>query len=423
MKALLSYLIIALVSTASLAQSIDLMEAYTKMEAHYPALQQSNILIRQHDLETQKIKTSRYPSIALKADGRLQSEAPKLDLPEGLNFPINIDLPLYSLKAYGEIQYQVLDGGVSKAKQKQLTAKHLAALQDVDVTKFSLREKINQLFVSILQIREQERLFDISLDNLNSRIESVKAGVDEGVILESQLTILQVKQYEIQAEKDDLYYKELSLVNTLSYFIGEKLDVNTNLILPELGDPKIIPQLNRPESGKFQAQRQATSAVSDLIDARRNPKLMAFAQGGIGHPNPLNFLENETAPYGLVGLQFIWPLSGRKQDRIDRELLTVQSDMISTAENTFEYNLNAANSKYLTEIERINLQVESSQEVATMQKQLLDQMAVMLDEGTITTSDYTDQLNKELLARQKVVILQTQLQNTQLDFWNLRGGF
>ena len=76
------------------------------------------------------------------------------------------------------------------------------------------------------------------------------------------------------------------------------------LIYPSMSEPTVIPEIDRPEQELFQLQRNLILAQSDLITAARKPKLSAFAQAGIGYPNPLNLLDNNPAPYGLIGAAF-----------------------------------------------------------------------------------------------------------------------
>jgi outer membrane protein TolC len=164
-------------------------------------------------------------------------------------------------------------------------------------------------------------------------------------------------------------------------------------------------------------------AQNDLIDAERGPKLNLFAQAGVGYPNPLNFLDSDPAPYGVVGAGFSWKLTDWNKRNLQRQQISLQAQRLQNAEESFSFNLDQQTASYLAEIERLEAQIKNEAEIAVLQADILTQMAAQLDGGVITATDYLIQLNEELMARQQIVIHQLQLQQLQLNFWNARGGF
>ncbi len=401
---------------------LSLDEAYSLLEDRYPSLRDGDVIRAIHDKEQLKLDIARKPEIFLKADARLQTESAQLELPEGTTVPFTIDLPIYSAKTYVEGQYSLIDGGLNTAQKKVKDIALKAELQQIEVKRYALRERINQLFVNSSILRTQIGLFDISLKDLDTRKKRVLSSVEEGVLIRSDLSKIQVKELEIQSQKDNVVYRLKGLINTLSELLDVTLSDDISFIFPSFNDPLLIQPIVRPEQELFLLQQQAIVANEDVIIAARKPKLQAYAQAGVGYPNPLNFLESTTSPYGIVGVQFNWKITDWNKDKIDKEILSLQAQRVQNAKETFEFNLNTRTASYLAEVERLSRQLEKDKEIIKLQSNILEMLAFQLDEGIIASSEYITQVNTELRARQNALIHQTELLKVQVEFWNERGG-
>lgn len=422
---LLAQLIIVLVLLAGTVlgqerKKLSLQEAYSLLEARYPYLNNSEDAREAYQLQLKQLDKARLPMIYLKADGRLQSESVRLDA-EGVQLPFEIDRPLYSLSGYLESRYLLLDGGASRARKIMAEAHLKSQLQEGEVEKYSLRERINKIFLGIKMLRAQAGVLEISRKDLEARRARLKASVEEGVVLESELKKLEVKAIELETARQRLGFEETALLESLAYFLGEEVAPGVVLELPKLPSPLEIPTLKRPEQRSFSLKREALLAQSRIIDASRRPTLALFVQGGLGYPNPLNILETNLAPYGIVGAQFSWKIVDWNKSRVDKEVLGVQARKMIQAERNFEFNMNAREAEYKARVARLLYQIQKDEEIAALQAEILKQMSAQLDEGVITSSDYLIQLNEELLARQNLLIHQLELQAAQLEYWNHTG--
>ena len=408
---------------AQKSNSLSLREAYTLLEKNYPVLQNSALLDEVYQKELEQLDIAKLPSIFLKADGRLQSESVQLETGETPSpLPFEINQPIVSLKTYAEANYLVLDGGLNDAQRTLKQAQLNVNQQNIEVQRFQLKERINQLFLGITLLREQSKVFDISLKDLQARREQIAAGVEYGVVLESELTKLQVRELELQSKQNQLAFQVEGMMATLATLTGLELSNDTELSFPSMPNYTEIPAINRPEQELFKLQRGLILAQSDLISAARKPKLSAFAQAGFGYPNPLNLLDNSAAPYGLIGAAFTWQITDWKKESVDKSLLTLQAQQLQHQQETFEFNLQSKEASYLASIRRISAQIEVDEKIAELQADILQSLAVQLEEGVINTTEYILQVNAELLARQQLAIHQTELLQTQLEFWNERGA-
>ncbi|MEM8909991.1 MAG: hypothetical protein AAGD05_19230, partial [Bacteroidota bacterium] len=117
------------------------------------------------------------------------------------------------------------------------------------------------------------------------------------------------------------------------------------------------------------------------------------------------------------------PIADWKKSSLEKEILSLQAQQLQHTEATFDFNMDAQVANYQAEIQRLQAQLVHDQKIVQLQADLLEQLAAQLDEGVITSVDYLSQVNAELTARQNLLIHQTQLHQTQLEFWNERGAF
>ncbi|MEL7119508.1 MAG: TolC family protein [Bacteroidota bacterium] len=422
---LFSLIVVLLCSVNELfTQSLDqlkLTDAYQMLEERYPLLKDEDIVVQINEKELEKIEKEKLPTINFKVDGRLQSQSVELDA--GEMAPIDINQPLVALQSYLEATYMVMDGGIKDAQKKLKNIQMKVDQQNLKVEKYALRNLINQFFLGIKTLKTQEELIEISLKDLEARAVVVKAGVEYGTLLESELTKIEVKQLELTAMQSDLNQQIEKTAATLSAYIDQPVTAETQLIFPDLPDHEVIPDIERPEHELFELQRQSILAQSDLIEAGLKPKLGAFAQAGVGYPNPLNLLDSGVAPYGLIGVNFEWKLSDWKKSSTEKQLLSLQAQRLNNAEETFNFNIQMQEDSYLGDVRRLKNQIQYDSRIAEKQSLILNQLSAQLDEGVITATDYLLQVNAELSARQNVVIHEVELLKVQLEFLNQRGGY
>ncbi|MEL6923708.1 MAG: TolC family protein [Bacteroidota bacterium] len=424
MLKILSTIGLLLLSWSMLAQELtqlSLNEAYRLLEVRYPLLQNATILDQIHVARLQQLDIAKKPTLDWKADGRVQSESTQLESSGDMPLPIEINQPLVNIRTFVDANYTLLDGGINEAQRSLQRAQLVAEKQNLEVEKFALRERINSLFVNTLVLREQFKLFEFSLQDLSERKTQLRAGIEMGTVLPAALTQIEVKELELKSQQENLRFRIKGLIQSLGQLIGKELSMAVELRLPTLPDWQRIPDIDRPEEALFQSQREAILAQSDLIDAQRKPKVSAYAQAGIGYPNPLNILDNNLAPFGIVGARFSMPITDWNKSKIDRELLSLQAQKLNNAEATLAFNLDTKKANYFAEVRRLQSSIKRQEEIARLQKEIISQLAVQLDEGIITSTEYLTQVTAELKIRQNLAVYRTELIKVQLEFLNERN--
>ncbi len=401
------------------ARSLTLEECYQKAKAIDPLSQKGQLLEQAQALRLDNIDAARLPEIILNGEARLQSENVKspFEIPgEG-----PIELPLFVARASVDANYAIYDGGVANARRTYETFSLAADQQAITTNLEQLNRQVNQYYFGILLQRARERILQVSLDNLNSKISQLEAGIRYGIVLEGELAKLKVQALRLESQIDQTQGNARALIRTLGNLIGEELPEDIELTRPAFQDFAFTPSIGRQELNLFEAQKSQIMANEQLLTAMRRPQVSAFAQAGFGYPNPLNFFDTKVSPFGIVGLRLRWKIFDWNKTANDRQLLSVQSQIVDNQRQVFEKNLNVVEDKYREELATLEGQLRRDQEIVRLQAQILQQAAAQLDQGVITSSDYLEQVNAEAQARLDLENHRLQIQQLQADYLTHKG--
>ncbi|MEH0154556.1 TolC family protein [Limibacter armeniacum] len=398
-------------------ETLALEDAYALVENNYPLAGQRQLNTQLSEINQQLLDKERFPVVRAKAEGTLQSDNISLagDLPFGL------DLPLESYKAYLDINYSLYDGGIVKAQRELEEAQLNVTQQNLEVRLRTLKDRVNQLFFAIQLSRQQQQLLSTSINDIETNMATMKAGLANGVVLESEVAKLQVRKLELQSDSVKLLGDVKAYFSVLERLTGKSLSTTTELKLPNMTLSELDTAITRPEQQLYQFQQELIRAKEATISADKRPKLMLFAQGGIGYPNPLNFPDISNSLYALGGLRLDWKLIDWGKANREREKLQVQVLESEADRKTFEFDITSQQREYMEKVVALRVQLENDQQIVTLQQQILEQTEVQLQEGVINSNDYLIQVNAELAAKQKLELHKVQLQQLQITYLTLIG--
>jgi outer membrane protein TolC len=272
-----------------------------------------------------------------------------------------------------------------------------------------------------LLLQEQSRLLEVTLKDLEARVQQLEAGVRHGAVLESDLKKVQVEQLKVRSKIEETQSDRQAMLAVLSSLTGAELPEAVELKAPNFDLLRPVGEVRRPELTLFDLQKQQVLASADLIETNWRPKVSAFVQAGAGYPDPLNFFDEKISPYVLGGFQFNWKfLDWRQADR-EREQLAMQAQIIENQKRNFEQAIEHHEERFLENIAKIQAQIALDEEIARLQGEILQQLSSQLEHGVITATDYLLQTDAELQARLSVEIHRAQLAQVQASYWTWKG--
>ncbi len=406
------FLILLISSVGLRAQqaALTLEQCYEWARANYPTINQLRLLDQANQLQIKNLNKNYLPTLELNAQATWQSDVTEL--------PIEVPVPGFEVptisndqyKATLELRQTLWDGGVTARSKEVQSAANQVEKQRAEVDLYSLRNRVNQAYFSILLADEQSRLNQILQENLQARIQKMQAAVANGAATRADLNTLRAELLKAEQQEIEIRSNRRSAMDVLSLLLNRELNENTQFIKPQIQQVNENPEITRPELTLFQSQNQLFTAQSDLLPARNLPRLSAFATGGYGRPG-LNFLSNDFEFYAIAGVGLKWNFSelyNGKQSN-DRQLLIIQQQQVDLQKQAFLLNTNTQLRQLSNEITKLQDFLEKDRQQIELRESIRQTAEAQLDNGIITPADYLTELNNENQAKLNLAIHELQL--------------
>jgi outer membrane protein TolC len=376
---------------------LTLDEAYALAIRNYPLTKQKDLIARTAELNMTSLASSYWPQISLNGQASYQSDVTR--------FPKGLSIPGVQVSALSRDQYRALldvnqviyDGGSTKSQRNILARQQSVDEQRIDVEHQKLKERLNDIWFSVLLTDEQIQLVELSQRDIEALIGKVKAQVQNGTAYRSSLAGLQAEKLRNDQRAVDLRYNRKALLDILSVFLGIELSADIKLLQPRSGSLDTTVN-KRPELELIRRQMMLNDETLNYLDVKKTPKLSLFAQGGYGKPG-LNMLLNEFDFFYIGGVRLSWNLSGFYNIGRDRQVNALNKQVLSLQQEQFMQNIRAEMKKYEADIAKYGELVKTDDEIIVLRSQVKQAAAAQLENGVITSSDYIREVNAEEQAR------------------------
>ncbi|MCW3094065.1 MAG: TolC family protein [Ferruginibacter sp.] len=399
-------------ATLSLEQSYNL--AYT----HSPVYQQKALTIAAGNMAEKNLNLKWLPQLDINAQASYQSAVTSLP----------VKLPNVNIEELDKDQYKgtldlvqpVFDGGVI-AKQKKLqriTTEIEAQRTEVDL--YQLKSTINTYYFTVLLMDENLQLMNLVKQDLNNSLKTVVAQVANGIATKSNEDLLNAELLKTEQQSIEFGFVKKQALENLALLTGAGVEEQTVLETPGASF-NIRDTINtRPELKLFDFQQQQLILQSKLIDAKTNPRLSLFANGGYGKPG-LNMLKNEFQWFYLTGVKFNIPVTGRITKQNDKAVVRIQEQVVQKQKENFLINNRQLLVRQKSEIEKYRQLVLTDAAIITLRAQIKENYVIKLSNGIVTTDDYIRELNAENQARLNQKLHQVSLLQAQYNYKILTG--
>jgi outer membrane protein TolC len=323
-------------------------------------------------------------------------------------------------KASLNLRQVIYDGGYI-ARQKHLAVSAQKVEQsrlDVDIQK--LKERVNDLYLSVMLINENIRLVELLKTEISLNIEKLSAMLKNGVTLKSNVDLLEVEYLKADQKLIELNSNKTITIGMLSVLMGRALPVNTLFIQPEIAPILGDTQSNRPEYRLFDSQNDRLRDQALLLDSKILPKLTVFAHGGYGRPG-LNMLSNEFDWYYLTGVRLSVPLTNWTRTRQLKKSLTYQQSIIKAKKEAFSRNTGMQLNRQLHEMDKYRRLIEKDKAIIVKRSGIKETESVRLSNGVSTSTEFITQLNAENQAILNRKIHEIQLLQAIINYNALKG--
>ena len=382
MKNTLSILVILVFQFSNAQQVVTLDNCYELANKNYPLAKQSGLFAQKSAYETSSLNTAKLPKIDLNAQATYQSDVTGLPIPLPNVTPLNKD----QYRATLDVNQLIYNGGLIDSNVKLRAIQTQTQQQQVTISLYSIKPRINQLYFSILLAQERKLILTSKQEQLASKIKEVKSGVKFGVLLPASEQVLEAENLKIKQQLRENELDKNRLLTNLSTLIFSPLDEKTILEKPliSVADYETI---SRPEIQLFELQNQQILGSKELISKNKLPKITAFGTAGYGNPG-LNMLNNSFQTFYIVGLKANWNVWDWDKTKKDEASLSISEAIITTEKETFLLNTHLQLQEIQTEINKLDETIQTDQEIINLREVVAKSSDAQLKNGVITSSDY-----------------------------------
>jgi outer membrane protein TolC len=404
--------------SAQTVSQLTLSQAYDLAQKNYPVTKQRALVKQTEDITIENLSKSYLPQFTVNGQATYQSDVTGFNIAIG---NIHIEAPdKDQYKVVADLNQLIYDGGVIKQQKVATQLNADVQQQEVEVELYQLKDRINQVYLSVLFLDEQIKQADLTKQDILSGIKRVEVQVKNGVALKSGLNELKAQLLQNDQRTIELRASRKGLIQTLALFLNQSLNEETIIFERPLVNVTLDSSISRPELKLYNNQSNLVLHQDKLITTRSLPKVSLFAQGGYGKPG-LDFLRNESAWFYTGGIRFTWPFGGLYTMKKEKQLNEISQEMVNVQKETFVLNTNTTLKKQQSEIEKY-LEIEGrDEEIISLREQVKKASLSQLENGVIAADDYLRVVNEEDRARQSLIIHQIQLLQAQINYQTTLG--
>jgi outer membrane protein TolC len=364
------------------------------------------------------LKKGKLPKIDLNAQATYQSEVTELPIkiPNVVVTPLNKD----QYRATLDVNQLIYNGGVINANTRLKEAQTKTQQQQVEVSLYQLKTRINHYYFSILLLQEKEAILFSKQEQLNSRIREVQSGVKYGAILPASEKVLEAEILKINQQLIEIKSDKSKLFQNLATLTYSPIENTTKLERPNfIIDLK--KESNRPELKLFDLQSQQIETSSILLSKNQLPKINAFGQAGYGNPG-LNMLDNSFQTFYMVGIKANWNVFDWNKTKAEKQALSVSKEIINSEKETFVLNNHMQLQEFENEIQKNQEILNSDDEIIVLRNEVLQSSDSQLKNGVITSSEYLVEFTNLYEAKTNQKLHEVQLELAKANYLILNGN-
>jgi len=420
MRTLIIFLALIFSGVSYAQESLTLFDCQQMARENAPRLGDLDVIQKMGETKIDQAGTTWYPSLDLNGKLSYQSDVVTVALTDPT---VPVEFPQVPHDQYGlnlDISQNLFDGGISKGKKSYEAALMAADLQQVEVDLYGLKGKVNQYYFAVLVLQENRHNLDVHLMNLLERKKVVQTAVNHGTLLETDLHVLEVERLKVMKSMIEVESRLKSFMAALKVLCGEGFNEDAILGKPHFEGFEQA-GLARPEHMLFDLKHKSMEAGKELVGKKRMPVLYAFGQTGYGKPG-YNVMNENWDYYYMLGAGLKWKIWDWNKSSREKQIIGYQQEMLQTQRASFDKEIESLLVQEEAKIDQYRQTMEMDQQVLELQKQISEQAAVQLDNGTMTATDYVTELNKESLARITLATHQVMLMQSKANYLTIQGN-
>lgn len=399
----LKVLIILLLCPLSLwAQTMTLDECQRLAQENYPLIKRYGLIEHTTGYTLENISKGWLPQISATAQATIQSDV--MSFPEamkGVFAQTGQELKGLSKSQYRvgvDINQTIFDGGSISSQREvaRLQGNVQSAQNEVDL--YAIRQRVNDLYFSILLTDERLKVNDDFQTLLESNLTKLNSMFINGLAMESDVSSMKAEQLKARQQRTELNATRKSLCRTLALMCG--MDEIQQVSKPL--NSVITNGNNRPELRLLDTQLRLADAKEKLLDTSLLPRMSLFAQGYYGYPGYNTFEDMFSRKWslnGMIGARLTWNMSQFYTNKGEKAKLQLQRQQTENARETFLFNNNLQQVQQNEEIDKYRQLMEDDTNIVNLREEVRKAAESKLAHGIIDTNALLQEINRENQAR------------------------
>ena len=397
---------------------LTLDQCQEKSKANYPLIKQYDLISKSTDYTISNANKAYLPQVSVTGIGAyIISGLPSFSLPgtqpkESDNF---------KFIGIAQINQVIWDGGATHTQKDIAKAKSEVDKANIDVSFYSIRERVNQIYFGVLIIEEQLKQLAILKENLERNLANIKLTHDNGLAYQSDVDEVKSELQSVEQKKIEFKYTRIGYVDMLSCLTGEQLNENVTLEKPVTAESVSIFTMNRPELKLFSSQIKLIDASSSLNKVLNMPKIGVLGVGALIEPG-LSLGNTTLSSIALAGVSVSWNTSGIYKTATNKKFEKIQSEMIINQQETFLFGNNLQLKQVSSEIDKQKEITAKDNEIVALKNNIKRSYQLKYDNGMCSMSDLINSINKESEARCNMALHNIQLLMSIYNYKTISGN-
>jgi outer membrane protein TolC len=384
-----------LFAAAQTTDSLSLVQCQQMAREQYPIIRQKDLLDDAASLKMRNLDKNWFPQIYLNGQASYQSDVTQVSIPiPGLQMPeMNKDMYKVTL----DLNQVIYDGGLT-SRQKQMEVAGLKAdQQNVEVEVNKITERVNQCYFNVLLAQENELLLLNVREEIQNKLKKTEAAVKNEAALQNSANILKAEILKTEQQIIEVRAAKKAAIEMLSTWINLRLPEDIRLQVPSEKPPVTI-ENQRPELSWFDLQIDRLEAGKKVSTSKLLPRVSFFGQAGYGRPG-LNMLDPDFNDWYIAGVKVSWNIWNWNLSHNEKKIIDIQKDITLSQKEAFDKNTRVALSRDLVEIYKYDELITKDKEIVALREQIATNYSIQYDNGIITATEYTTELNAAMQAK------------------------
>ena len=374
-------------------KAVTLDDCLAAAMKNQPLAGQNEIYKASSSLQQKNIDNGKLPQLNLNGQATYQNEVIKLPFSvPGISMP---EVPKAQYKVSLDANQLIYGGGNIDAQNSVEDYSREINQLNNDVELYKVRERINQLYFSILLSDLNAEVIKNTVTDLNSRLIKVNASVREGGMLPSTADVLQAEILKAGQRLLEVKTQKRMLVSTMQVLTGLSLNENSTFVEPGIQVDLSVYTNLRPEFGVFGLMQQKLEATKKLTVSKDLPRVYGFGTAGYGNPG-YNFFKEGAAFFYTVGAKVTWNFWNWNQSSREKQILDLNSNIIENQKNAYDLANKAQVQQYLADVQKAEELIKSDEQIIELRKSITRSASSQFENGTLTATEFvTEQLAEE----------------------------